>query len=51
LPDAPNEFHSWLHWLGEVVDMRAVPDRVAALLLEAEATCALAAAGHEVFDH
>ena len=26
-----------------------VPDRVAALLLEAEATCALAAAGHEVF--
>ena len=31
--------------------MRVVPDRVAALLLEAEATCALAAAGYEVFGH
>jgi hypothetical protein len=51
LPDAPNEFYSWLHGPGEVVDLRVVPDRVAALLLEAEATCQLVAAGHEVFGH
>jgi hypothetical protein len=51
LPDAPNEFYSWWHGQGEVIDLRVVPDRVAALLLEAEATCALTAAGHEVFGH
>ena len=49
LPDAPNEFYSWLHGQGELSDLRVVPDRCAALLLEAEATCALAAAGYEVF--
>jgi hypothetical protein len=49
LPDAPNEFYSWLHGQGELVDLRVVPDRCAALLLEAQATCALAAEGHEVF--
>jgi hypothetical protein len=49
LPDAPHEFYSWWHGPGEVIDMRFVPDRVPALLLEAEATCALAAAGYEVF--
>jgi hypothetical protein len=51
LPDAPNEFYSWLHGQGELSDLRVVPDRCAALLLEAEATCALAAAGYEVFGH
>jgi hypothetical protein len=49
LPDTPNEFYSWFHGQGEPIDLRAVPDRVAALLLEAEATCAFAAAGYEVF--
>ena len=49
MPDAPNEFYNWFHGGGDVIDLRVVPDRVAALLLEAEATCALAAAGHEVF--
>jgi hypothetical protein len=39
MPDAPNELYSWLHEPGEVVDLRLVPDRCAALLLEAEATC------------
>jgi hypothetical protein len=51
MPDAPNEFYTWFHGPGEVVDLRACPDRCAALLLEAEATCVLAAAGHEVFGH
>jgi len=51
MPDSPNEFYSWLHGHGDVIDMRVVPDRCAALLLECEATCALAAAGHEVFGH
>jgi hypothetical protein len=32
-----------------VVELRVCPDRVAALLLEAQATRALAAEGHEVF--
>jgi len=49
LPDAPSEFYSWCHGQGELIDLRFVPDKVAALLLEAEATCALAAAGYEVF--
>jgi hypothetical protein len=49
LPDAPNEFYSWFHGPGDVIDMRLVPDRIAALLLEAEATAKLAAVGLEVF--
>src|SRR5262249_30669040 len=49
MPEAPNEFYSWFHGQGELIDLRVVPDRCAGLLLEAEATCALAAAGHEVF--
>jgi hypothetical protein len=51
LPDAPNELYSWLHGPGEVIDTRVVPDRCAALLLEAAATCSLAGAGYEVFGH
>jgi hypothetical protein len=51
LPAAPNEFYSGLHGQGELSDLRVVPDRCAALLLEAEATCALAAEGHEIFGH
>jgi hypothetical protein len=51
LPDAPNEFFNWLHGQGKVIDVRVVPDRCAALLLEAAATCSLAAAGYEVFGH
>jgi hypothetical protein len=44
LPDSPNEFYQWLHGPGEVIELRVVPDRAAALLLEVEGTCALAAA-------
>jgi hypothetical protein len=51
LPDAPSEFYSWFLGQGELIDLRFVPDEVTALLLEAEATCALAAAGDEAFGH
>ena len=48
-PDSPGAASLKHHGWGTVEELRLVPDRIAALLTEAEWTCALAARGVEVF--